>query len=112
MSITKRNEIIRQFKESPDPHVLLCHPKVMSHGLTLTEADTMIFYAPIYSNDQYMQVRERLNRPGQTRHMTMVRIAANALEWSIYKALDERTVTQETILELYKRELSLGLPIK
>ncbi len=112
VSISKRNEIIRQFKESPDPHVLLCHPKVMSHGLTLTEADTMIFYAPIYSNDQYMQVRERLNRPGQTRHMTMVRIAANALEWSIYKALDERTVTQETILELYKRELSLGLPIK
>lgn len=101
VTVNKRNEILRRFKEEPDPHVLLCHPKVMAHGLTLTEADTMIFYAPIYSNDEFQQVKDRINRPGQTRHMTLIRMGAAPLEWSIYKSLDTRGATQNSILDLY-----------
>ena len=98
-----RNRIIKEFKEEKDPHILLCHPKVMSHGLNLTEADTLIFYAPIYSNDEYQQVTERFNRAGQTRKMTIVRMAAHPLEWSIYQLLDNRQSTQNSILNLYKQ---------
>ena len=103
VSITKRNAIITEFKNSTDPHVLLCHPKVMAHGLNLTEADTLIFYAPIYSNDEYQQVIERFNRAGQTRKMTIVRIAAHPLEWQIYRMLDQRMQTQEDLLSLYRQ---------
>lgn len=98
-----RDRIIREFKGGPDPHVLLCHPKVMSHGLNLTEADTLIFYAPIYSNDEFQQVNERFNRAGQTRKMTIVRMAAHPLEWQIFKLLDNRQSTQNSILDLYKQ---------
>lgn len=98
----QRDRIIQQFKTEADPHVLLCHPRVMSHGLNLTEADTTIFYAPIYSNDEYQQVQERFNRAGQTRKMTVVRIAAHPLEWEIYRTLANRGNTQQTILDLYK----------
>lgn len=108
VSVKKRNEIIGAFKESPDPHVLLCHPKVMSHGLTLTEADTMIFYAPIYSNDEAGQVVERINRPGQTRNMTIIQIGAVNLEWNIYNLVESRKQGQESILSLYKNELEKG----
>lgn len=97
-----RDRIIRDFKGGPDPHVLLCHPKVMSHGLNLTEADTLIFYAPIYSNDEFQQVTERFNRAGQTRKMTIIRMAAHPLEWAIYKLIDNRKATQNSILDLYK----------
>lgn len=97
-----RNQIISEFKSGPDPHVLLCHPKVMSHGLNLTEADTLVFYAPIFSNDEYQQVTERFNRAGQTRKMTIVRVGAHPLEWDIYKLLDNRQSTQNSILNLYK----------
>lgn len=96
-----RDKIILDFKHQEDPHVLLCHPKVMSHGLNLTEADMLIFYAPIYSNDEYEQVCERFNRAGQTRKMTIVRIAAHPLEWSIYRLLDSRQSMQRSILDLY-----------
>lgn len=102
----KRNEIIQSFKETSDPHVLLCHPKVMSHGLTLTEADTMIFYAPIFSNDEAQQVTERINRPGQKRKMTIIEMGATQLEWGIYSLVNERKVGQESILSLYKNELA------
>lgn len=97
-----RNKIISDFKTQADPHVLLCHPKVMAHGLNLTEADTLVFYAPIYSNDEFQQVTERFNRAGQTRKMTIIRIGAHPLEWAIYKMVDTKGVTQNNILNLYK----------
>lgn len=97
-----RDRIVRAFKETPDPHVLLCHPKVMAHGLNLTEADTLIFYAPIYSNDEFQQVTERFNRAGQTRKMTIIRIAAHPVEWKIYSMVDTKKVTQDNILNLYE----------
>jgi SNF2 family DNA or RNA helicase len=97
-----RNATILDFKNTPDPHVLLCHPKVMSHGLNLTEADTLVFYAPIYSNDEYQQVTERFNRAGQTRKMTIIRIGGHPIEWEIYKLVDNRQVSQQSILNLYE----------
>lgn len=102
ISPKQRDRTILQFKTTPDPHVLLCHPKVMSHGLNLTEADTLVFYAPIYSNDEFQQVQERFNRAGQRRKMTVLRMAAHPLEWEIYKMLDGRRLTQDSILSLYR----------
>ena len=102
VSIKRRNEIVSDFKHTTSPHVLLCHPKVMSHGLTLTEADTLIFYAPIYSNDEYQQVMGRIDRPGQKRSMTIIRMGGHALEWDIFKMLDNKGLNQNTILNMYK----------
>jgi SNF2 family DNA or RNA helicase len=103
----ERDRIVKEFKSGPDPHVLLCHPQVMSHGLNLVEADTTIFYGPIYSNAQYRQVIERNNRAGQTRSMTVVRIAAHPVEWEIYKLVDTKQITQDSILNLYTRILKV-----
>lgn len=105
-----RNKIISDFKTLPDPKLLLCHPKVMAHGLNLTEADMTIFYAPIYSNDEYGQVIERINRMPQTRKMTVARIGAHPLEWAIYRMLDEAAATQESILSLYRQVVDGSLP--
>lgn len=102
VSMRERNRIVERFKTQTDPRALLCHPEVTSHGLDFTEADTMIMYAPIYSNAQFGQIIERFNRPGQTRHMRIVRIGAKPLEWKIYGMLDSRRQTQENILNLFK----------
>ena len=102
VSVSKRNEVIVNFKTKDDPHVLLCHPKVMSHGLNLTEADMCIFYAPIYSNDQAQQVVERFNRSGQTRPMTVIRIGGHKLEWDIYSLIESRRLGQQQMLDMYK----------
>lgn len=102
VGVSKRNKIFSDFKNEAEPHVLICHPAVMSHGLNLTEADFLIFFGPIYSNDQYRQVIERINRPPQTKKMTVVRIGCNAMEWQIYKSLDRDEDQQQLILGLYK----------
>lgn len=98
----KRAEIFKAFKTQADPHVILCHPAVMAHGLNLTEADMLVFYAPIYSNDEVEQVNERFNRAGQTRKMTIVRIGCHPLEWAIYRLTDTRKQAQNNILDLYQ----------
>lgn len=106
VSKTERRRIFSEFKQNQDPQVLLCHPKVMAHGLTLTQADMLIFYGPINSNELSQQVVERINRPGQTLPMTIVRIGATPLEWDIYATVEGRGIDQESVLSLYQRELS------
>jgi SNF2 family DNA or RNA helicase len=105
VSKTQRDKIIGAFKNTPDPHVLLCHPRVMAHGLNLTEADMTIFYGPIYSNNEDQQVIERFNRPGQTRKMTIVQIGALPLEWGVYQIVNQQKIGQESILSLYRNEV-------
>ena len=106
VSINARNSIIAQFKSKADPHVLLCHPKVMAHGLNLTEANMLIFYAPIDSSDEFQQVTERINRTGQKHKMTIVRIGAHPLEWAVYKHVDTSANAQDSVLKLYSSIIS------
>lgn len=107
VSLNERNRIFQAFRDDPNLNELICHPQVMSHGLNMTQADMLIFYAPIYSNDQSMQVMDRINRPGQTRHMTILRIAANSLERTIYAMVEGKRESQESILALYRKELMI-----
>jgi SNF2 family DNA or RNA helicase len=105
VSIPERNRIFQDFRDDPTLNELVCHPKVMAHGLNLTEADMVVFYAPVYSNDQTGQVMDRIYRPGQTRSMTVLRIMANKFEREIYAIVEGKRRVQESMLELYTREL-------
>jgi len=98
---SQRNQIFTNFQTAKDPKVLLCHPKVMSHGLTLTAADYLIIYAPIDSNDLYEQVCERIPRPGQVNNMNIIHIGGHAIEWAIYEGLKARKNFQGMALDLY-----------
>lgn len=108
VSPNKRHDIFTRFKNDPDPHTLLCHPAVMAHGLNLTEADTLIYYAPIYSSDEVAQVNERFNRSGQKNAMTIFRMSAHPLENEIYRLNDTRHQTQTSILDLYRVAMDMA----
>ena len=107
VSVTERNKIFQRFRDDPSLNELVCHPAVRSHGLNMTQADMVIFYAPIYSNDQDGQVMDRINRPGQRLAMTIVRITSGALEDAIYRMLGDKRNFQASMLDLYKKELAL-----
>lgn len=105
VSLAKRNDIINRFRNTSDPHVLLVHPKVMAHGLTLTEAATMVFYAPIFSNEETKQIIERINRPGQKNKMLIVRMYGCSLEQKIYQKTAAKAINENDLLELFKQEI-------
>jgi SNF2 family DNA or RNA helicase len=47
VSVNKRSDIVTRFQNNPDPYVLIIQPQAASHGLTLTAANTIIWYAPV-----------------------------------------------------------------
>lgn len=106
-SDTKRAEIFRDFQNAPDPRILVAHPQTTAHGLTLTKADTTIWYAPITSLEIFEQANNRMNRPGQKNNMTVAMIAATMLEQNLYQALKGKQDVQNAVLSLFKSELGL-----
>lgn len=101
----QRKKIFEAFQQENDPRVLVAHPQTTAHGLTLTRADTTIWYAPIFSLETFDQANNRMNRPGQTSPMTIALLHGCALEREVYTALSSKARMQESVLKLYKKEL-------
>lgn len=100
----ERDEIFSNFQKTQHPHVLVANPATMSHGLTLTAATTIVWYAPIHSNDIYEQACARVRRPGQTKTTVIVHIAGSEIERRIYKRLQTKQKMQGLLLDLMKGE--------
>lgn len=101
-SKNERDEIFTQFQQSKDPRVLLANPATLSHGLTLTAANTIVWFAPIHSNEIYQQACARVTRPGQKLNTLIVNIEATPLERHIYNRLQGRERTQGVLLDMIR----------
>lgn len=104
VSAGRRNEIFRDFQQAENPRIIVADPRTMAHGLTLTAAATTIWYGPTDQPEIYQQANKRMDRPGQTNKMLIVRLAATPVEREIYRRLDSREGMQGAILKLIKGE--------
>ena len=98
----ERDEIFQAFQNTPEPRVLIANPATMSHGLTLTAATNIIWYAPVHSNDVYDQACARVRRPGQKKTTVIVHIAGSDIERRIYSRLKDKQKMQGLLLDLMK----------
>lgn len=98
----KRDEIFHGFQKGTTPQVIVANPATMSHGLTLTAATTIVWYAPVHSNDTYEQACARVRRPGQTRATVIAHIAASEVERRIYTRLKTKQKMQGLLLDMMK----------
>lgn len=106
VSLNKRSEIFDAFQTATDPRVLIIQPQAASHGLTLTAADTIVWYAPVASVETYLQANERINRPGQKNAMTVIHIHGSEVERRLYSMLRNKILNHNKIVELYNQEIS------
>jgi len=102
VSLNKRSELVDTFQSSKDPHVLIIQPQAASHGLTLTAADTIIWYAPVTSVETYLQANARIDRPGQKNAMTIVHIRGSDVEDKLYSMLQSNISDHENLVKLYR----------
>lgn len=100
VSVAARDTIFGRFRNDPDARVLIAHPKCMSHGLTLTEASTIIWFGPPSSLETYEQANARITRKGQQRSQLVVHLSATRLEDAIYKRLEGKAHLQGTLFNL------------
>jgi SNF2 family DNA or RNA helicase len=99
---TQRDDIFHDFQTKKTPHVLIANPATMSHGLTLTAATTIVWYAPVHSNDIYEQACARVRRPGQKKTTVIAHIAASEVERRIYQRLKTKQKMQGLLLDMMK----------
>lgn len=99
VSKSERDRIFTAFQKTPDPRVLVSIAQAMSHGLTLTAASTIIWYAPVTSNDTFIQANGRITRPGQKQNQLVVMIEGTDIERKYYERLQRKEKVQGALLE-------------
>jgi SNF2 family DNA or RNA helicase len=96
---------VTHFQNNAQPKVLIIQPQAASHGLTLTAADTIIWYAPCTSVETYLQANARIDRPGQVNPMTIVHLSGSQVERRMYSLLRGNVANHSEIIDLYKQEI-------
>lgn len=105
VSARERAEIINRFQTQTDPQVLVIQPQAASHGVTLTAADTIVFWSPVMSVETYLQCIGRIERVGQKHNMTVVHLQGSAVEQRVYSMLGDKVNNHGRLVELYKQEM-------
>jgi SNF2 family DNA or RNA helicase len=105
VSANKRSDIFDDFQTKPDPRVLIIQPQAAAHGVTLTAADTVIWYAPVTSVETYLQANARIDRPGQKNAMTIVNIVGSEVEEKLFSMLQNKITSHVKIVDLYRQEI-------
>ena len=100
-----RTEIFKQFQNQPDPRVLVIQPQAAAHGVTLTAANTVVWWAPTSSLETYAQANARVHRKGQANKCTVVQLQGSGVERRVYKLLDEKIDVHAKVVDLYKELL-------
>jgi len=106
VSAGKRANIIHKFQTDPDPRVLIMQPQATAHGITLTAADTVVFYGPLMSVEQYIQCIARADRKGQTSDkVTVIHIEGSPVEKKMFKALTAKVSDNNLLTEMFALEV-------
>ncbi len=107
VSAKARSVIISNFQLEKDPRVLVIQPQSASHGITLTAADTIVFWSPVMSVETYLQCIGRIDRVGQRNPCTVVHLQGSDAERRVYEMLQGKVDSHMKLVDLYKQEFNL-----
>ncbi len=105
VSAPKRTDIFKRFQEQEDPKVLVIQPQAAAHGVTLTAANTVVWWGPTSSLETYLQANARVHRSGQDHKCTVVQLQGSHAEKRVYALLDNRINVHTKMIDLYKEIL-------
>ena len=105
VSANERAVIFNRFQTQADPKVLLIQPQAASHGVTLTAADTVVFWSPVMSVETYLQCIARIDRVGQKNKMTVIHLQGSEVERRMYRMLQNKVDMHEQLVDLYRQEI-------
>jgi SNF2 family DNA or RNA helicase len=105
VSASKRTEIFKRFQEQPNPKILVIQPQSAAHGVTLTAANTVVWWGPTSSLETYAQANARVHRSGQRHPCTVIQLQGSAVEKHVYALLNNRINVHSQIIDLYKQIL-------
>lgn len=97
----QRDVIFGSFQNSDEKQLLIAHPQCMAHGLTLTAANTIVWFTPTTSLEIYEQANARITRPGQTHKALICHLTGSPIESKIYGRLQSKANVQGALLDMF-----------
>lgn len=97
----QRDQIFNVFQNTSGTRVIVAHPQCMAHGITLTAADTIIWFAPTTSLEIFEQANARIRRVGQKHKQLILMFSATKAERQMYARLRAKQKVQNLLLEMF-----------
>lgn len=97
----KRSEAVRRFQEDKRCRFFVGNPSTGGYGLTLTEAEYVIYFSNSYNLEVRQQSEDRAHRIGQTKNVQYIDlIAEDTIDEFVITALAKKlTISAETLGE-------------
>jgi len=94
-----RTAAINDFQEGR-ARIFLGNPAAAGLGLTLTAAETVVYYSSSFSLSERLQSEDRCHRIGTTKHVLYIDIAGrDTIDERIASALQSKKLTAEIVME-------------
>jgi len=99
-----RQDNIRKFQNDPECRFIIGTPQTGGYGITLTQANTVIYYSNSYDLEKRLQSEDRAHRIGQKKTVTYIDlISEDTIDEKIVKALrDKINIASEVMGEELK----------
>ena len=100
----ERGEIIKQFQTDPDTMVIVGQIDTLGVGVTLTAADTCVYYSVNFNFATYDQSKSRIHRIGQHHPCTYIHLTVeNTLDSMVLKALEKKQDLAKTVVDDWRQ---------
>lgn len=106
VNATRRGQIINDFQNTDNIRVLVMQPQATAHGITLTAANTVVFYGPLMSVEMYLQCIARADRKGQNADkVTVIHIQSSPIEVRMFKAMASKVTDHALLVGMFDSEI-------
>jgi SNF2-related domain/Helicase conserved C-terminal domain len=105
-----RDLVFNAFQNTDQYKVMLADPGTIHHGVTLTAADTGIWYTAITSFERYEQANARFRRYGQKHRQLLLHYQSTPVEKKLYRALKAKDALQGKLLDLLEEATEADEP--
>lgn len=96
----ERAAIIKDF-QSGKYDFLVCQPRTLAHGVTLTRSSTVVWYGPIHDHEMYAQLCDRIFRYGQEGQPLVIEFSSTPIENKMYQSLRGKEAMSGSYLDLF-----------
>ena len=107
--VKDREEQVEKFQKYPRIKVFIGQLQTTGMGLTLTAADTAVFYSLSYNFADYEQAKARIHRIGQKNNCTYIHlIAKGTIDERVMDALKNKKNIADLVVDNWKSLFKKG----
>jgi SNF2 family DNA or RNA helicase len=104
-----RGDIVRQFQTDPSTMVFIGQIDTAGTGITLTAADTCVYYSVNFNYATYSQSLSRIHRIGQRNCCNYIHLVVeNSIDSQVLEALSKKEDLAKTVVDNWQNYFKKG----